>query len=557
MNCILCHAEITSLTMDTNTNAALYNTFDRVKMATLESLMMRPADALSHVAGTMYTRGNVLNDTGALMTPAQFSSSTFKGYGFNNTTGKITQNPTSGAMSASNLVNATKDVNNMLNPYASLYQNYPKDLTAMTDGDLPTGFPSPFPDADGDRVVDDAEFSAVAGATTGTLTGGVVYGVPAGQTYGANALPATSNAAQGELGTTGTYNGNVILTGTAANPIVINGDVNINGDLVLKGVVKGTGRLTARGNTYVVGDVTYADAAGTFGKASDGTKNLMALVSGGNVLVGDYLTIYDKQVTGLTKKMEMRTPNVAASVTKSGKTYTVNYGYLDPGATDPGMNSPTMVNAAGATVARQGQRFSFTTSELMLFNKAEMSKAVADPTYIPRFYGLRESQPNNLYTFDSTAEFAFAYTDAGVKTLATYAAAKGLPATILTKAAKLYLNPKGNWLSEDVLRQIWYADEMSRTTRNSPVRFDGLIYSNNAIFTIARGFTQHGSYTEGRMDVRGGIVSPDLGVLVQSNGGATDKGLTLQYDPRVQDLMRLEDTSQVVFTRSIFRWTNS
>jgi len=566
INCILCHAEITSRDLDTNGNAQLYNTFDRVKAATLERLMIRPTEAISHVAGTLYTRGDVRNNTGGVMTPAQISSSTFKGYGFSNTNGKITQSPSTGAMSSTSLVNGTLDQNGLLNPYANLYQSYPTDLTAMTDGDLPSSFPAPIPDSDGDRVVDDAEFAAAAGVTDGRLSGGVVYGVPNGQTYAGTALPAASNAAQNALSSTGTYDGNVILTGTTANPIVINGDVNINGDVVVRGVVKGTGRLMARGNAYVVGDVTYADAPGTFGKASDGTENLLSLVSGGNVLMGDYLTVRGKNTTKMepnkypnsTYSIQVRTANKSASVTTtSPKKETLNYGYFDPGTTDPGQYSATMVNAAGQTVARQGQQTSFTTSELMLFNRAELQKAVADPEYIPRFYGLRESQPNNLYTYNSSDEHTVKYTESAVQSLATYMANQGIPSSILTKAAKLYMNPKGNWLSEDTLRQFWYADEMSRTARNSPFRFDGLIYSNNAIFAITRSYSRHGSYSEGRMDVRGAIVCPDLGVLVPGNGGTTDKGLTLQYDPRVKDFMRLEDTTQVIFARSVFRWLNS
>lgn len=46
-------------------------------------------------------------------------------------------------------------------------------------------------------------------------------------------------------------NGNVVLTGTAVNPIVISKDVLINGDLVISGSFKGNGTIYVTGNVYI------------------------------------------------------------------------------------------------------------------------------------------------------------------------------------------------------------------------------------------------------------------------------------------------------------------
>lgn len=53
------------------------------------------------------------------------------------------------------------------------------------------------------------------------------------------------------------WDGNLVLVGTAANPIVLHGDVFVTGDVVIKGVVTGKGAIYAGRNAYVAGDITY------------------------------------------------------------------------------------------------------------------------------------------------------------------------------------------------------------------------------------------------------------------------------------------------------------
>ncbi len=566
ISCILCHAEFQSLPLSINTDPANYNTFDRIKIASLESLLVRPTEADSRVAGTLYTRGRVYKPDGSLYSPSELQSSTLKAYKINNTNGKIIQN-SSGQMIVTPLENAGTDANGDLIPFANLYMDYPLDEQAQTDGVVPNNFPAPFPDENNNRLVDDEEFEIVLNSANGRvyfesstlegelppgqITSGVAYGVPRGSVYVPsdpnNPLPTASNDALTSLSTTGTYDGNLILIGTPDDPIRIERTVAVNGDLVLAGKIKGEGQILVRGNVYVVGDVTYDDAPGEFGRAEDGTPNAFALVAGGSIMIGDYLTVRgvnhsarnnEKYPKWNQYSIDVRTPSRTNNVTINGKTETLQWGYFDPYSVDAGM----IVNG------RPGQQFSFTTSELMLFNRMELQKALVDPQYKPRFYGLRASQPDKIYIYDATDEHAVKYNDPGVKLLRDYLIEKGLPLEILSRATYHYCNPTNNWISEDTLRRIWFNDELTRPDSGRPFQFDGLLYSNNSIWCIVRSKTRHNSNTYGKMIIRGGVISADLGVFVPANNGV-GIGLTVYYDPRVRRFLEINDPNIVSFTK--------
>ncbi len=444
ISCVLCHAEFQSLPLYRNTDPANYNTFDRIKVASLESLLVRPTEADSRIAGTLYTRGRVYKPDGSLYSPSELQSSTLKSYKINNTNGKIVQN-SSGQMIITPLVNTGTNPNGELLQFGNLYMNYPLDEQAQTDGIVPNNFPAPFPDENNNRIVDDEEFEIVLNSANGRvffesgsiegeippgqITSGVAYGVPRGSVYVPsdpnNPLPTASNDALTSLSTTGTYDGNLILIGTQDDPIRIERTVAVNGDLIIAGKIKGEGQLLVRGNVYVVGDVTYDDAPGEFGKADDGTTNSFALVAGGSIMIGDYLTVRgvnhsarngEKYPLWSQYSIDMRTPSRTNKVTINGKTETLKWGYFDPYSVDAG----------GIVSGRPGQQFSFTTSELMLFNRMELQKALADPQYKPRFYGLRASQPDKIYIYDATDEHAVKYNDPGVKLLRDYLIQRGV-----------------------------------------------------------------------------------------------------------------------------------
>ncbi len=242
--------------------------------------------------------------------------------------------------------NADTDENGDLEQFSNLYRDYPSDKDLQTDGDLPTSFPAPYPDENNNRIVDESEFDVIvnsangslsfehAGAEdpTGSISAGVAYGVPKGGVYAGSELPTTSNEALGSLAANGSYEGNLILVGSEDDPIQIDSTVAVDGDLVIAGPVKGYGQLLVRGNVYVVGDVTYADAPGQFGVAEDGQENAFALVAGGSVMMGDYLTVRgvnhsaknnDKYPTWSQYSIHARDENRSNNVTinkKKGKT---------------------------------------------------------------------------------------------------------------------------------------------------------------------------------------------------------------------------------------------
>jgi hypothetical protein len=121
-----------------------------------------------------------------------------------------------------------------------------------------------------------------------------------------NLFPQVSNDAKDDLssglysGTSGLFNGNLIIDagriGSSNISISVTGTIHVNGDLVIRGQVKGEARFIVRGNVYVVGDVVYGCET-TACKIVDGTKPSyripkelpkLALLAGGSIIVGDY-----------------------------------------------------------------------------------------------------------------------------------------------------------------------------------------------------------------------------------------------------------------------------
>ena len=76
---------------------------------------------------------------------------------------------------------------------------------------------------------------------------------------------------------------------------------------------------------------TYADAAGKFGEAADGTVNGLALTSGGSIMMGDYLTIRAKQHTADNGKfpsggyIDVRSRNKTTTITLNNKKQYIRY----------------------------------------------------------------------------------------------------------------------------------------------------------------------------------------------------------------------------------------
>ncbi len=78
-----------------------------------------------------------------------------------------------------------------------------------------------------------------------------------------NPLPPTT-VCNAVLGDESGEKQNVVLIGTAAKPIILNGPVVVRGDVIIKGVVTGQGAIYSGRNVYVADNLTYANGPATF-----------------------------------------------------------------------------------------------------------------------------------------------------------------------------------------------------------------------------------------------------------------------------------------------------
>ncbi|MFH1063281.1 MAG: pilus assembly PilX N-terminal domain-containing protein [Candidatus Omnitrophota bacterium] len=126
-------------------------------------------------------------------------------------------------------------------------------------------------------------------------------------------LAVTHNGTIKQAGVTlvnNNHTGNIVLIGTAANPIEISGPVVVSGDVLIKGKVTGQGSIYSGRNTHILGNLEYVnnpswpkpdiDPEGT--DTANATKDFLGLAAKGNVIVGDYtLTDWQSNVAGYLK----------------------------------------------------------------------------------------------------------------------------------------------------------------------------------------------------------------------------------------------------------------
>jgi len=503
VNCIMCHARIDNAERFYNADKSKHGTFDRIRVGTFESLLVRVGSADSQIAGTVYVRGNITDKDGKVL--PDLVGSTVTGNDFD-AAGKLLQDA-AGKLTDVELTAASGDPPP---PFQHLYKDYALDPTEQTDGPMPTSFPPPIPDSDGDKRVDTAEFDVVAADATGTVSGGIIYGVDDGKSYSGK-LPTSSNMPE----IAGTTTKQVILRGDAANPLILDGTVAINGDVVISGVVKGDGQIIASGNVYVLGDLTYADgkdAAGnrTFGVAADGTKNALAIASGGNVVIGDHAGAKD-----------------GSSVTGDGK-----------------------------------GSFNFTMSEMMLFNRMEWTytqKTLPDikgvqvtnplykPGYLPRYYTHGADDPVLIFNKQNPKKKTDHYFDPVSKTWKGKEHLDSYDTTLMSNypkgtptydgAAISSLGTDASWLSESTLRG--FVSQVDGFHVSGPLAIDGLLYTNNSTYALVRGT---GVY-KGKLQVNGSLVAADTGILAPGSSGSI--GLRLNYDARLANKLNIKETTAV------------
>ena len=583
VNCVFCHTQIDSVDRYFNADATKYGSFDRVKVGTLESLVIRDNmdglavindfDADSFVAGAIYVRGTATDQDGNPI--ADWNAQTLSAHLFDSA-GHIMEDAF-GALSAGKFTPAAQP----FKPFENLYLDYPTDYAQMTDGALPDYFPPPIPDdggvgapgtgnplAAGNKVVDPEEFQALAASAQGSIASGVLSLIPPGSSISTNQeyTQATFVGNVQSLGAVTT--GNVVMTGTPAKPILLDGDVLIDGDVVITGYVKGSGTIVASGNVYIPTDLQYLDGVDgqglrTFGIAADGTPNALGLAAGGNILIGDYLR--------------------PGTLTPTGNVY-------------PGKYEIIGGDAAG--------KWSFSLAEMSLFNRGEWARTqpmlpapgeadlpstqwtVPNPEYaqyntptpyVPRYYHFGAGDQIPIYNkgnvgFDlatgswhSDVEVPLEW-DPALLTIVDPADTTS-PLLYDTNgnsiAAVLQMTPKNGWLDDAIFKAgiEWWNDNR---TEGQPFQIDGLLYTNNAIMAIVNRFSAY----QGQMVMNGALVSSDLGVLVPSikkslakiNGpdvpGSNFKvGLQLNYDERVKSMLNVTNPYQVTIKRTLWNPT--
>jgi hypothetical protein len=580
VNCVFCHAVIDSAKRAYDLDPAHYGTFDKIKVGALESLMLRSRsrsgindfNADSLLAGTLYVRGQATDQHGVPISNNGWNTHTARSCQFD-VNGNLMQD------ASGNLVPQHFDpAGNPPQPGENLYLDYPTNYADQPDGLLPTTFPPPFPDDGGidpatglpstiganNRRVDPGEFLAVAHDADGSIASGIVYVADPGvhinsQTQYNRALTIGNRASLASVTT-----GNVILSGTQANPIVITGTVAIDGDVVIDGWIKGTGSIVASGNVYAPGDLRYLDGRAylpgdspgqptggpTFGVAQDGTANTLGLAAGGNMLIGDYL----------------RPSSIF----------------------DPGQYDIVSGDASGS--------WNFALAEISLFNRTEWAHTqpflpghgqdphnpatwtVPNPgyiaSYVPRYYqfGPGDQVPiynlGNLYFDPSTRtwlgdEVPTSW-DPNVMTIIDPGDHSNPllydPTTGAARAAVLPVGAQGGWLPDDFQKHAIEAFKAGRPV-GEPMRLDGLYYTNNAIF----GIVHRNDRMDGKLVVNGSLVCADLGLLApgKSAPGGGDNvpgspysvGLRLNYDERTKGMLNVRNPFQVAIHRTLWRPT--
>lgn len=604
VNCIFCHSVVDSTDRYYNPFPSAYGSFERIKVGTLESLMIRDSvdgnplvndwDSDSYLAGSLYVRGPVTDQDGTPI--ADWAHQSFQSFEFDSH-GKLVEdewgrlNPTS-----------FSPAGDPPGPLENLYLDYSTEYPDMVDGPLPTQFPPPFPDdggidpttglpdptGAGNRRVDPNEFQSLAEFAEGSISGGAIQVV----THGGDAIDTSVELSQAmTLGNRpsipSSVNANVVLTGTESDPIILQGDVAIHGDVVISGYVKGKGTIYASGNVYVPGNLVYLDGqiridgspsgVRNYGVASDGTHNALGLAAGGNILIGDY---------------------------------------LQPSLFDPhGQYDIVSGDSSGS--------FNFAIAELSLFNRGEWAKAqpllpglgedptnpstwtvvnpnnltnpylpgpgdnLADPStwsvtnpnfdadWLPRYYNFGPGDEIPIYnlgelyfdpstgTWHGDAEVPTAWDPDRISIWdPSDTTNPGLfdPSTGAPRAVVSQLTSDQSWISDDMMK-LAIENIEAQNSRHDPMEIDGLLYTNNAIFGIVHRQDEY----RGQLLVNGALVAADLGLLApgisypSGTGTGTNPpnspfkvGLRLNYDKRLRSELNVKNPNRITIKRKLW-----
>lgn len=584
-DCVFCHTTVTSLEAAYRDGALLdfYNLSDadrahledrtRVKVGVLENLTLnenRDHIIESVVTGTIYTRGTASD----VLT----TGSSLKGIRFKTEDDLPTAQLSDAEPEA--FAQLCKQANACSGgEFSAFHQNYP--LANYPDGRLPDEFPLPVEDKNQDRRISHSEWrSAIADRGAGRLAGGdkrikatsVVSGDDFSLVTGTGSpIGTTSELDAARLNG---IEGNLILDGSSS-PLVIEDDVYVNGDVVINGQITGEGRLIARGNVYITGDLTYyCDANSqdfsispvrTCDYSDPATLPHVVIAAVGNIVVGEYQSRFhsDEFVDrGAIDRATFAQLLSCTSPSDCGVSETDFYRYyhdIGGGNAVDSIFTPVWphegFNPATDTFP-EAHWFSFAMTQMTAFNQLEYLKAKNEAGYIPRFYTMRADSP--IYRCEGNGQESQAcrvyFNNSGSSPKA--ATAIDPSDSVLNNAVIVPLSPTGNWWANDPsateasleaelkVRGAWIDHVETNQKRRGPLEIDGVLYSSNAVFTIA----PESSVLQGEMILRGSLIAADTGVLVP---GAA--GLRILYDARAEGLLGIMDTGPAVLLREGYK----
>jgi len=575
ISCTVCHLRVSTLEFAKQVEGeSPGEKYKRALVATTQYMNARFDSANSEIHGTFYIKSGArvenhgqAADLTAALNNGQFRMAALEkplapdedGVSRSTFTRKfLGVNPTNDPVLNTNL----QDSSDPFVAGENLYLKY----SGKGDYNLDDEFPSPFPDT-GDtngigannRLIDPIELASEKADATGTITATFVTRVApntkenyVAKTYTYNDPKLPSTASPGAEQQITNEAGNLILIGTKDNPIKINGQVVIEGDVVIKGFVQGTGLIKATGNIYIPSDVQYLNPIDPVtNKEVFATSNRVGYAAGGNIVIGDYIS----------------------KVTGSGSNY--DNGRVDTGGPDK------ILDADGNVTGTQDTYANYVAEQLSISNRDELAKTMLkvpagggsptnansyqvdnpsyDPNYTPRFYTMYpDSEP---YAFIkrwggaakySTTTKSWETDEAPTHYKSHQVSINDVPATVrdTTKTPRL-ISVHPNWISPENMIRLIASEESTRLNdidRNGKAfRIDGLLYTNNAIFSMQRWMSQtqdsNGSWQRptssfrGQMEINGSVIAPDLGVLVAGGHHGVKHAFRVNYDSRLKSLI--------------------
>ena len=551
--CLLCHSTVSSLAAayddDGNLNLPLQNDLVadelRVRVGALNGFHSeRPAEVDSRVTGSVYVRGGT-NLAGEL-----------QGVPFQEIGDEASDFLSDEAFTNFAALERVDCSGSCEEKYAAWYDDYP--LAGAPDGDLPLNVPLAVEDTDEDGKVDMDEWrnAIAAEESAGRIKGGQKslrandenFQVDAGAPFldKGGAVLSSSQSARG-------IGGHLTLTGSAANPLLLDGTVYVSGDVVISGYVSGNGKLVAQGNVYIDGDLRYAcdadsqdfelQASLTCNYAEPQALPRFALAALGNIVIGPYQARQLSEDSGASAEVLSKRFSCANADACTDSDIDAFYrDYHDPGSraltVEQGIYSPSSETSA------EDYTLSAALAQLALHNQTAFEGTST------RFYKLRDDTP--IYRCERSS-----VTDSYCKSYNDPRLIEIDEATLAPEASVLSLGPSGDWLaagsssptdlaSETILRERWIQTVETGSREPGALQIDGALQAGGALV----GFLPTGSNTQGELLLQGSLLAADTALLAT-------QGATLLYDPRLESVLNMRGEQPLVLERRGYRLLSS